>query len=225
MAHSTCPTLQNVVTVAITSTMYRYVAIAFYLVFTAVTDIDTSPVRVTIDCTSESKERESLIGRSHFKRRLNSDAISKDRFDVDTFCDFIHSAIPKSVRNGKFISNEYEIDQYGFSDTQIPTAVAPPRGFVPSIPKLKLPKLKVPVIKVPKLKSSYANISPPIIKTPVFLPTIREIDEESSAEKMEKFKKGIQKMLHVVKVLGQIDQYLSERTRIVIDKLSKTLAD
>lgn len=57
-------------------------------------------------------------------------------------------------------------------------------------------------------------------------PSFRDnVAEESSAERMEKFKKGVQKMLHVVKVLGQVDHYLTERTRIVVDKLSKTFAD
>lgn len=55
--------------------------------------------------------------------------------------------------------------------------------------------------------------------------SIMRVGEDSSAERMERFKKGIQKMLHVVKVMGQIDQYLSERTRIIVDKLTKTFAE
>lgn len=146
------------------------------------------------------------------------------RFNVNSFCNLIHNAIPDAVKDGRFIIDD---DQTGFSDTQVSKSVAPPAGLIPkfSHPRFKTPKLKVPKIKVPVLKTQ-DEYSAPKIGRPMSFSSLRSsFEDESSAERMEVFKKGVQKMLHVVKVLGQIDQYLSERTRIVIDKLSKTFAD
>lgn len=150
----------------------------------------------------------------------------KNGFDVESFCTLIHSAIPKAVEDGKFV--EPGTDQFGYSDTQVPIAVAPPEGFVPTLkfPKSRLSKLKIPVMKVPKLRPyTEKRFRTPSIETYVPFTTLKDTEEESSAEKVEKFKKGLQKLLHIVKVLGQVDQYISERTRILVDKLSKTLAE
>lgn len=119
------------------------------------------------------------------------------------------------------------MDQTGFSDTQVPKSVAPPEGFIPklALPRFKTPKLKIPKIKVPVLRGQDEYPAPRIGRPMSFASLRSSSEDETSAERMEVFKKGVQKMLHVVKVLGQIDQYLSERTRIVIDKLSKTFAD
>lgn len=117
-------------------------------------------------------------------------------------------------------------------DTFNPISVPPPKGFkisghlenTNSKPRFKLPRLKIPKISVPNLKSPSIlprHAAPTVGDSMIY--SIDKLTEESSAEKIEKFKKGIQKMLHVVKVIGQIDQYLSERARIVIDKVSKTL--
>ncbi|XP_072934797.1 uncharacterized protein [Epargyreus clarus] len=180
-----------------------------------------SPLRVTIDC--DSKERYAGT-RSKTAELFHH----KSQFDVNSFCDMIHKIIPKAVKDGKFIVESAE-DQVGYSDTQTLRAVAPPQTFIPTLgfSKLKAPKLSVPKIKVPKLGiPSHNPLKPPSVGSAMSFPTFKNIvEEETSAERMEKFKKGVQKMLHVVKVLGQIDQYLSERTRIVVDKLSKTFAD
>ena len=146
------------------------------------------------------------------------------RLDVDSFCSLIHNAFPKAVQDGKFILIEPD-DQMGYSDTQVPISIAPPAGFLPSIPKLKIPKLRIPSLNVPKLKEYHGPFTPPRIGSPMTSTAVMRIGEESSAERMEQFKKGVQKMLHFVKVLGQIDQYLSERTRIIVDKLTKTFAE
>lgn len=147
------------------------------------------------------------------------------RFDVDSFCGFIQKAIPKAVKAGKFRPTG---DQTGYSNHQVPIAIAPPRGFVPKLggPRFRGPKVKIPKLSVPKLRRLNGYFAPPTVGSPMSITSFRDsADEESSAEKMEKFKKGVQKMLHVVKVLGQIDQYLSERTRIIVEKLSKTFGD
>lgn len=121
------------------------------------------------------------------------------------------------------------MDQTGYSDTLVPMSAPPPEGFIPkfSLPKFRVPKLRVPKINVPTLRAQeYSPFSVPKVGSSMYFSPLRSsTEEESSAERTEKFKKGVQKMLHVVKVLGQLDQYLSERTRILIDKLSKTFAD
>lgn len=151
---------------------------------------------------------------------------SESDFSVSDFCSMIQKAIPKAVKDGRFVLVNSEPDQGGFGNTLAPMSVAPPNGFIPKLPKLKAPKLKVPMLNVPNLGVPDRAFSAPRLGSPMAVASFRESDdEESSAEKMEKFKKSVQKMLHVVKVLGQIDQYLSERTRIIIDKLSKTFAE
>lgn len=153
----------------------------------------------------------------------SSDYNRNSRLNVDSFCSLIHNAFPKTVQDGKFILIEPD-DQTGYSDTQVPISIAPPAGFLPTIPKLKIPKLRIPSLNVPMLKEHPGRFTPPRIGSPMSTAIMR-IGEDSSAERMEKFKKGVQKMLHVVKVLGQIDQYLSERMRIIVDKLTKTFAE
>ncbi|KOB75391.1 Arp2/3 complex p21 subunit [Operophtera brumata] len=162
-------------------------------------------------------------GRSSGFRRKPSNTNS--RFDVNSFCSLIHNAIPTAVKDGRFVVVD-DTDQSGFSDTQVPMSVAPPKGFIPKLqPRFRTPKLNVPKIKVPELRANH-EYSAPRIRRPMSFSSLRSSSEDvTSAERMEAFKKGVQKMLHVVKVLGQIDQYLSERTRIIIDKLAKTFAD
>ncbi|KAG6461423.1 hypothetical protein O3G_MSEX012615 [Manduca sexta] len=201
--------------------MFRYVAITLLIVLVRQCACAPSPLRVTIDC-SGSDERSSFGGSP----RASSELFSNRRFDVNSFCNLIHSAIPKAVQDGKFILLDPDVDQIGYSDTQVPISVAPPEGFIPklALTKWKRPKLKVPTMKVPRLRPQSDMLSLPRLGS-ISLPILGDPEEESSAEKMEKIKKGIQKLLHVVKVLGQVDQYLSERTRIVVDKISKTLAE
>lgn len=148
------------------------------------------------------------------------------RFNVDSFCNLIHNAFPKAVQDGRFILIEPD-DQAGYSDTHVPMTIAPPTDFIQrlGIPKLKVPKLRIPSLTVPNLKEQPGPYNPPRIGSPSIVSSIMKPGEVSSAERMEKFKKGVQKMLHVVKVLGQIDQYLSERMRIIVDKLTKTFAE
>lgn len=137
----------------------------------------------------------------------------------------IQKAIPKAVKDGRFVLVNGDTDQAVLGNAYAPMSVAPPNGFIPKFSKLKMPRLKVPRINVPTLAAPERAYSAPRVGSPMTLSSYRDSEEESSAEKMERFKKGVQKMLHVVKVLGQIDQYLSERTRIIIDKLSKTFAE
>ncbi|KAG7303512.1 hypothetical protein JYU34_012037 [Plutella xylostella] len=207
--------------------MYRNVAIIVFVLM-----VDPSPVaappplRLTIDCGTED-DADSPSGRSSFHR---SPSIFGNDFDVNSFCQLIHNSIPKAVKDGKFmIKEESDMDQSGFADTLMPIAIAPPQGFpIPrlNLPRLRLPRLRVPRINVPRLLPQLEGpMAPPRLVSTMSIPRLREVEEETSAEKMEKFKKGVQKMLHVVKVLGQVDQYLSERTRIVVDKLSKTFAE
>ncbi|XP_060806820.1 uncharacterized protein LOC106141576 [Amyelois transitella] len=169
------------------------------------------PIRVTIDCGS--KERDSLGA-----------ALSDGTFTVNSFCNLIHNSIPKAIHDGRVIL--LDDDQDGFANTHVPISMPPPKGFVPKLelPKFRVPKLKVPTMKVPKLKQ-HSTMKAPIVGSAMRFPSFREEEEVTSAERMEKFKKGVRKLLHVVKVLGQIDQYLSERTRIIVDKLSKTFAE
>ncbi|CAK1590490.1 unnamed protein product [Parnassius mnemosyne] len=182
------------------------------------------PLRLTIDCGSNEE------GYLPMGRASSSDSFDTSNFDVDSFCSMIHRAIPKAVKNGRFVLIEPDYDQAGYADSQIPVAMSPPKGFVPRLGshRLKVPKLKIPKISVPKLKPSLREpISAPSVGAPMSFSLFKQDNdkEASSAERMEMFKKGVQKMLHVVKVLGQIDQYLSERTRILVDKLAKTFSD
>lgn len=160
--------------------------------------------------------------KSHFK---SIGIFDDDRFDVNSFCRLIHNALPRAVKDGKFILIEPEMDQSALGDTPNSVAVPPPAGF--AIPRL-LPRLRlrIPKIKVPKLRSMSRGPSAPRLRSSVVVPRYKDsVEEDSSAERMKRFKKGVQKLLRVVKVLGQVDQYLSERTRIVVEKLSKTFAD
>lgn len=147
--------------------------------------------------------------------------------DVNSFCSLLHNAIPKAVQDGKFLLLDPDPDLDGYSDTQVPIAIAPPRGFIPTLqlPTLKVPKLKIPQLKIPKLQASVGSHKAPRVGSSMTFKSVIVPEEDSSAEKMEKLKKGVQKMLHFVKVLGQIDHYLSERIRIVVDKVSKTFAE
>ncbi|XP_049879662.1 uncharacterized protein LOC126376380 [Pectinophora gossypiella] len=155
------------------------------------------------------------------------------RTEEQTLCSVIQNILPKSANDGKFVLIGPD-DQASATDNHIPISIPPPKGFYPKLdPRLKIPKLKVPKIKVPKFKvptlKSVGSASAPRLGAPMNFPSLYKArvrdEEESSAERMEKFKKGVQKMLHVVKVLGQIDQYLSERTRIIVDILSKTITE
>ncbi|KAJ8711420.1 hypothetical protein PYW07_008662 [Mythimna separata] len=168
------------------------------------------PLRLTIDCSDERV--------SHGSAYRSSDYTRNSRLDVDSFCSLIHNAFPKTVQDGRFILIEPE-DQTGHSDTLAPISIAPPAGFIPSIPKLKIPKLRIPSLNVPMLKEHPGSFTPPRIGTPMTTAVMR-IGDESSAEKKEKFKKGVQKMLHV---LGHIDRYLFERMRIIFEILTKPL--
>ncbi|CAG9559380.1 unnamed protein product [Danaus chrysippus] len=145
------------------------------------------------------------------------------RLDFNTICGVIHRAIPETVKDGRFI---IESDLSSSSDTIAPISSAPPSGFIPKmdLPRIKPPRLSLPSLNVPKLKHLHGHLKTPRVGTPMLLIPWKH-DEESSAEKMERFKKGVQKMLNFVKVIGKIDKYISERTRIVIDKLSKTFAE
>ncbi|KAL0818127.1 hypothetical protein ABMA28_008653 [Loxostege sticticalis] len=176
------------------------------------------PVRLTIDCGSD--ERESLFDSFRPKSKAAS-----GNTDFDSFCSLIQKAIPKAIKDGKILLINEDEDQDGLGNALVPISLAPPNGFIPKFPKLKTPRLKIPKINVPTLAAPERTFSAPRVGSPMIFSKLREPEEESSAEKMEKFKKGVQKMLHVVKVLGKIDQYLSERTRIIIEKLSKTFAE
>ncbi|XP_026760159.2 uncharacterized protein LOC113519297 [Galleria mellonella] len=210
--------------------MYRYVAVAVLVVMdlNAVTAPPPPPVRLTIDCGS--KEKGSLLGlnlksKSYTKGYLDS---RRDSLDVDSFCDLIHGAIPDAIRDGKIVLEDSESDQDSFENTHVPISLPPPKGFIPDIPlpKFKVPKLGIPKFKVPNLRTTLDGpLSPPKVGSAMLFTRPKDYEEESSAERLEKFRKGVQKMLHVVKVLGEIDQYISERTRIVVDKLSKTFAE
>ncbi|PZC83622.1 hypothetical protein B5X24_HaOG207605 [Helicoverpa armigera] len=197
--------------------MCRYVAVALMLVnYIAGAP---PPLRLTIDCSDERIPYNSAFRLSDYNRNSG--------LDVNSFCNLIHNAFPSSIQDGKFILIEPE-DQTGYSDTQVPIAIAPPAGFIPGlgIPKLKIPQLRLPALDIPKLKEhSGSRYKPPRVGSPMISTSVMRVSEDSSAERMEKFKKGVQKMLRVVKVLGQIDQYLSERTRIIVDKLTKTFAE
>ncbi|XP_050353093.1 uncharacterized protein LOC126775302 [Nymphalis io] len=201
--------------------MCRYVAIVALAMVELMT-CAPPPLRVTIDCGSDEDPAQYSNSRSAELFRSNS------HFDVDSFCNFIHNAIPQVVKDGKFVV-EPDLDQEGLSDSLAPVAVAPPSGFIPKLvfPKLRPPRLRTPTlntVNVPKLRPFHGTLKPPKIGSPMSFPSFR-YEEQSSAERLEKFKKGVQKMLHFVKVLGKIDQYISERTRIVIDKLTKTFLD
>ncbi|CAG5024553.1 unnamed protein product [Parnassius apollo] len=139
-------------------------------------------------------------------RASSSDSFDTSNFDVDSFCSMIHRAIPKAVKDGRFVLIEPEYDQAVYADSQVPVAMSPPRGFVPRLAThgLKAPKLRIPKISVPKLKPSLrVPISAPSVGAPMSFTVFKQgnAEEESSAERMEMFKKGVQKMLHVVKKL------------------------
>ncbi|XP_013141719.1 PREDICTED: uncharacterized protein LOC106105810 [Papilio polytes] len=181
------------------------------------------PMRLTIDCSSDEESFFPMVSSS------SAENFDSSHFDVDSFCAMIQRAIPKAVENGRFLPTPQDYDMTGYADSQAPVAITPPKGFIPNfgLNKLKISKLGIPKINVPKLKPITHKLgSAPSIGTPMKFKSLKvKIQEESSAERMEKFKKGVHKLLHVVKVLGQIDQYLSDRTRIVVDKLSKTFGD
>ncbi|CAH2051830.1 unnamed protein product, partial [Iphiclides podalirius] len=203
--------------------MPRYVTvIALVLVMERFHECAPPPLRLTIDCGSEEEDYLPIV-------RSSDELFDSSRFDVNSFCSMINRAIPKAVEDGRFVLVEPGRDQIGYGDSQVPVAVSPPKGFVPrlGLHRLKSPKLGIPKISVPKLMPSTRGSKPaPSIGAPMsFVPFKHRAVEESSAERMEKFKKGVQKLLHVVKVLGQIDHYLSERSRILVDKLSKTFSD
>ncbi|XP_039751894.1 uncharacterized protein LOC120627857 isoform X2 [Pararge aegeria] len=200
--------------------MCQYVAIVATVVLALAACIP-SPLRLTIDCRSE----EDLLHVPKSRSAELSRSFSSSRFDINSFCNLIHRAIPEAIKDGKFVTLP-EADQVGHSDTVAAVAVAPPRGFIPpGLPKLRPSRLGTPRIDVPKLRPILHGLKAPRIGPTMSFRQSRYEDEESSAERMEKFKKGVQKMLHVVKVIGKIDQYLSERTRIVVDKLTKTFSD
>nr|XP_026488855.1 uncharacterized protein LOC113395485 [Vanessa tameamea] len=198
--------------------MCRYVAIVAFAMVELMT-CAPPPLRVTIDCGSDEDPAQISNSRSAELFRSNS------HFDVDSFCNLIHNAIPQVVKDGKIVV-EQDLDQDGLGDSLAPVAIAPPSGFIPKLrfPKLKPPRLRTPMLNVPKLRPFQGALKPPKIGSPMSFRPLR-YEEQSSAERLEKFKKGVQKMLHFVKFLGKIDQYLSERTRIVIDKLTKTFVD
>ncbi|XP_068623860.1 uncharacterized protein [Battus philenor] len=202
--------------------MPRYVTIAAALLIIKIFECAPLPLRLTIDCGSNEEDYQPMF------RSSSTELLGTSYFDVDSFCAMIQRAIPKAVIDGRFVPVEPEYDQSVYADSQAPLAIAPPKGFVPrlGLHKLKTPKLGIPKITVPKLKPLHKPSKAPLVGSPMAIASFKvNVDEETSAEKMEKFKKGVQKLLHVVKVLGQIDRYLSDRTRIVVDKLSKTFSD
>ncbi|CAH4027914.1 uncharacterized protein LOC123709930 [Pieris brassicae] len=198
--------------------MSQYVLIVAYLMVRLAT-CAPSPLQMTIECGSD-ENRSSAKSKSAELSNGNTD------HDMDSFCNLIQKAIPKAIEDGKFIiepntDNDLIVD----SNNIISSAVSPPSGFIPRFSKPKISKLKIPRLNSPRLKPLAIGKAPKV-GAPMKLTMLRKVlDEETSAERMERFKNGVQKMLHVVKVLGQIDQYLSERTRIVIDKLSKTFME
>jgi hypothetical protein len=150
---------------------------------------------------------------------------SKNNFDIGSFCDLINHAIPKAVKDGRFIlAEERSSDQETIGNSFVPISVPPPKGFIPSLPTLKPPRLSIPKLNVPTLLSQKKSTLAPKVGSPMAFPKLR-MNEESSAERIDKFKKGVQKMLHIVKVLGKVDKYISDRTRIIVDKLAKTLTE
>ncbi|CAH2986143.1 unnamed protein product [Chilo suppressalis] len=178
------------------------------------------PMRVTIDCSADKRDTPAVsYGPNLRAKNVHSD------LDMRSFCSLINSAIPKAVEDGRFILLEDRDDQEGFGDTLFPISVAPPAGFIPKLPNLRPPRLRIPKLKVPTLSFHEKTLLTPKLgsfRSPKVFAARASPDEETSAERMEKFKKGVQKLLHVVKVLSKVDQYLSERTRIIVDKLSKT---
>lgn len=145
------------------------------------------------------------------------------------FCNLIHSVLPKAIKNGRFVLIEPDEDQIVLGDTLTPVSIAPPNELFQrtGVHRFKSPKLRIPKINVPTLHPrNISPIAPRIagLEQNSKIPTPTYSEEESSAEKLEIFKKGVQKLLQFVKVLGKIDQYLSERTRIIVDKLSKTFS-
>ncbi|KPJ07767.1 hypothetical protein RR48_03480 [Papilio machaon] len=204
--------------------MSRYVfIIAFLFAIEQFCKCAPPPMRLTIDCSSDEESFFPMVSSS------SAEAFSSSHFDVDSFCAMIQRAIPKAVKDGRFLPSSQDYDMAGHADSQSPIAISPPKGFIPNLGlnKLTTSKLGIPKINVPKLKPVTRKLgSAPSIGAAMPFKSLKvNIEEESSAERMEKFKKGVQKLLHVVKVLGQIDQYLSDRTRIVVDKLSKTFGD
>ncbi|KAJ2942972.1 hypothetical protein O0L34_g15162 [Tuta absoluta] len=177
------------------------------------------PLKLTIDCGSQESDHPRQP--SYRTKSANS----PNQVDVDSICTILHRALPKSVNDGKFILIGESTDQSHASNDLTPITITPQRGF--KKPRIKVPNFKD--FKVPRLKppSSTRKLFAPRVGAPMLFPSLRarQREETSSAERMEVFKKGVHKMLHVVKVLGQIDQYLSERTRSVIDILSKTFAE
>ncbi|XP_047511823.1 uncharacterized protein LOC125054141 [Pieris napi] len=195
--------------------MSQYVLIVALLVRLAT--CAPSPLQMKIECGSDEN-------RSPAKSKSGELSGNTD-LDMDSFCNLIQKAIPKAIEDGKFIIEPNTDDLTVDSNNIISSAVSPPSGFIPRFSKPKVSKLKIPRLNSPRLKPLEIGKAPKV-GAPMKLSMLRKVlDEETSAERMERFKNGVQKMLHVVKVLGQIDQYLSERTRIVIDKLSKTFME
>ena len=50
--------------------------------------------------------------------------------NVDSICSLVHAAIPKAVKDGRFVLKE---DQQGEGDEERGVFVAPPRGFLPKL--------------------------------------------------------------------------------------------
>ncbi|CAH1641261.1 unnamed protein product [Spodoptera littoralis] len=192
-----------------------YVAEAFVWLLVVLNYVSSAPQppRLTIDCSDERVSYGSKYRTSDFK--------SNSHLDVNSFCNLIHNVFPKSIQGGKFLLIEPE-DQIGYSDTQVPISIAPPPDFMENL--RRIPKLRIPgTFNEPRLKEWRGPFSPPRIGPSILPTSVMKVD--SSAERMERFKKGVQKMLHVVRVLGQIDQYFSERMRIIVDKLTKTFGE
>ncbi|KAI5632209.1 hypothetical protein NE865_15080 [Phthorimaea operculella] len=156
------------------------------------------PLKLTIDCGSQESD---YPRRSSYRSKS---ANVPNQVDVDSICTIIHRALPKSVNDGKFILIGESTDQSHASNDIAPVTILPPKGF-------KQPRIKVPNFKVPRLKppSTTRKLFAPRVGAPMLFPSLRarQREETSSAERMEVFKKGVHKMLHVVKVLGKIDQY------------------
>ncbi|XP_026333118.1 uncharacterized protein LOC113240111 [Hyposmocoma kahamanoa] len=198
--------------------MLRYVVITLYLIEPSLVEAPP-PLKLAIDCSKGSDAPYNSI----YKPRSHQN--SNNQYRSDSFCSLIHNSIPEAVKDGKFLLIR-DPDQSSFGNEPISISVLPPKGFIPKFgPKFKIPKVRVPKLKVPRLKTFEGPLAPRVGSPMRFGSQRDSADEESSAERMERFKKGVQKMLHVVKVLGQIDQYLSERTRIIVDKLAKTFSE
>ncbi|KAL4712359.1 hypothetical protein ACJJTC_001520 [Scirpophaga incertulas] len=176
-------------------------------------------LRESMSVDYSSEEMDSL---PMYPKRKSTSKLPKNRFS-QSLCDTIDHSIPKAIENGHFIlEQEFDLDAEG--NSLIPISVSPPNGFIPPLPKLRSSILHVPRMKVPKLRALDKSLNAPKVGNHIFS-KYRADEEESSAERMERVKSMVERMLHLVKLLDKVDRYLSDRTRIIIDKLSKTLAD